>query len=463
MRGWAGSSRRRRGRRCRGRRSGADHHVAVGCIDRRDHLARPVRFRFGSWARGGVGEGLIGLGRVVSRHWVEATGAEVRAEIRICGPAALRIGADRRRTVADPPPRSCWQTVVRALAGRCLPAVTARWLREADVVELVGLAEAMDALESGLVRFARSEARNLDETHISFGSERDSSLHALGAVFDARAEEFDADAGLAGTKTWAHTPAGASPVMVVWDATTGELLAIIEAYALGQLRAAAMTGVATRYLAPAEVREAALIGTGTQAIPQAAAMCAARPIEQLRVHSPNPEHRRSFAERLANAGIEVRVVECETVAAATDGVSLLTLVTRATEPFLHAPMVAPVAHVNAIGAITPTQAEVAPDLVAACDLVAADLPDVARRLAARELGAVDDVVAIADLVAARQHRPVGAELTLFKATGMGVCDLALAADVLDRARREGLGQPIPAPETLAPRLHIDASPEGPTT
>ena len=59
-------------------------------------------------------------------------------------------------------------------------------------------------------------------------------LHALGGL--------DHATGLVAAKTWAHTAGGAEPVLAVWDAETGRLVAMIEAFALGQLRTAAGVG-----------------------------------------------------------------------------------------------------------------------------------------------------------------------------------------------------------------------------
>jgi len=55
--------------------------------------------------------------------------------------------------------------------------------------------------------------------------------------------------GVVGTKTWAHTEGGANPLLILFDAANGQLMAVIEAFALGQLRTAAISGLATRWLA----------------------------------------------------------------------------------------------------------------------------------------------------------------------------------------------------------------------
>src|SRR3954452_12405361 len=104
-----------------------------------------------------------------------------------------------------------------------MSAVAPVWLTEADVVQLLDLPQAIDALEAGLRIQAAGGATNMAKTHLGWG--QGSTLHALGAAF--------AEADVVATKTWAHTEGGATPLLVLWDASTGSLLAVIEAFALG--------------------------------------------------------------------------------------------------------------------------------------------------------------------------------------------------------------------------------------
>src|SRR5438132_2550229 len=125
------------------------------------------------------------------------------------------------------------------------------WISEAEVVELLDLSEAIEALEQGLRREAQGKACNMMKTHVSWGH---SNLHAIGAVFPGEK--------LAGTKTWAHTEGGATPLLVLIDADDGSLKAIIEAFALGQMRTGGISGLATDWLASEAADDMAIIGTG---------------------------------------------------------------------------------------------------------------------------------------------------------------------------------------------------------
>ncbi len=322
------------------------------------------------------------------------------------------------------------------------------WIAEGEVVDLLDLRAAIGALERGLALQARGYAANLEKTQVGFG--KGDTLHALGAVF--------AGEGIAGTKTWAHTAGGATPLLVLFDASSGALVAIVEAFALGQLRTSAASAIATDRLAARAADELALLGSGKQALAQAAAVLAVRPLRRIRVWSPSPERRRAFAERaVKELGVEVE--EATSAREACEGAPIVTTVTRAREPFLSAALLARGAHVNAVGAIGPERAEIAPDVFARVRLAVADAPVDARRLSSELrgwLGADEKawrrVVPLSALVAGIAPESGEGDLTLFKSMGMGISDLALGMEVLERARKAGLGRALEAPVRVAPRL-----------
>ena len=324
----------------------------------------------------------------------------------------------------------------------------ALWISEREVAELVGMADAIAALEAGLRLEALGQARNMVKTHANFGAH--DTLHAIGAAFEG--------AGFVGTKTWAHTAGGAAPLLILFDSRDGSVKAIIEAFALGQLRTGAASGLATEWLAPAEADDLALIGTGKQALTQLAAVAAVRRLRRVRVFGRDAEKCRTFVAR-ARAELGLPVEGAESAAAAIEGAAIVTLVTRATEPFLFSAMVARGAHVNAVGAIVPERAEFEPALLERCAAVVADNVAQVRNLSREfqeEFGEDEQAWArvqpLSAVIAAGAKRPAGADLTLFKAMGMGISDLALGIEVYRRAAARGLGRPLPERVAAKPSL-----------
>lgn len=290
--------------------------------------------------------------------------------------------------------------------------MTVLWISELDVVQSLTLPRAIDAIERALAREAVGAAKTMVKTHVGWGDGH--TLHAIGGV----------DGDLVGTKTWAHTAGGAAPLLILWDSETGQRRAVIEAFALGQLRTAAMSGLATKLLADPATSVAAVIGTGKQALPQASALRTVLPLTTIWVFSPTPAHRKAMAARVQDEmGIEA--IDASSVAEAVAGAGVITTSTRATEPFLRAADVATGAHVNAIGAITPERAELHADLLDRAFL-ATDSVESAEKLGAEVRGR--PLVALSSLVGST--RP-DADVTVFKAMGIGLADIALGRAVLE--------------------------------
>lgn len=326
------------------------------------------------------------------------------------------------------------------------------WITEAEVVAMMDMGGAIAALEKGLLAEARGDAQNMVKTHATWGP-GGSTLHAIGATFPKD--------GFVGTKTWAHTEGGACPLLILFDAENGSLKAVIEAFALGQMRTGSASGVATRWLAAPDADDFAVIGTGKQAITQVAAVLAVRPVRRVRIFGRDTEKLARFAARVEKE-FEVETIQSPGVAEAVAGASIITIITRATAPVVNAEMVAQGAHINAVGAIVPSRAEVSADVMARSSRVVVDSVPSAQKLS-RELieffGPPDGdgwtrVEPLSSLVAAREPRRPDDDVTLFKSLGMGISDLALGTELYRIAREKNLGREFPQPQRVAPRLRV---------
>jgi alanine dehydrogenase len=323
------------------------------------------------------------------------------------------------------------------------------WIPEADVVSMMDLPAAIDALERGLLAEAQGNACNMVKTHVEWDG--GSTLHAIGATFPQD--------GFVGTKTWAHTEGGATPLLILFDSHNGSLKAVIEAFALGQMRTGSASGVATKWLAAADAHEFAIIGTGKQAMTQVGAVIAVRPIRRIRIFGRNRERLEAFAERVRNE-FALPVIAAGSIAEALDGAAIVTVVTRATEPIVTADMLERGAHINTVGAIVPSRAELAGDVLARASQIVADSVPQARRLSRELMDFFRDdpdgwarVRSLATVVERRETRPAADDLTVFKALGMGISDLALGIELYRKAVASNLGRAFEHPKKMPPRLH----------
>ncbi len=321
------------------------------------------------------------------------------------------------------------------------------WITEAEVVSLIDMGEAIQAIEHAFEAEAAGAATNLLKTHLTLPA---GSVHSIGGVLSAD--------NVVGVKSWTHTAGGATPLLTLWNSIDGSLLAVIEAFALGQYRTAGVAGAATHALARADATHLAVLGTGHQAITQAGAIIAVRQIDAISVWSPNVERRGHFAQSVADA-LGVPSTAAESVQEACADADIITIITRAQTPFLSADAVSPGTHVNALGAITPERAEFEPKLLARCDVVAVDSVEQTRKLSQefnQFYGDSDDewaaVKPLSGYAGDQVRRPADADVTLFKSMGVGIADVSIGLFVYQQARENRIGAPLSAPSPSRPRL-----------
>jgi ornithine cyclodeaminase/alanine dehydrogenase-like protein (mu-crystallin family) len=153
----------------------------------------------------------------------------------------------------------------------------ARLLKEADVKRLLTMADAVTAVEEAFRFIAESQALNVPRQRGTLG---DATINTLAAVSHATDR--------IGVKCYPivrrDITVGSSFTMLVYKASTGALLGILEADALGQIRTGAASAVATKYLARPESSRVSLFGAGWQARSQLAGLaCVLDQIERVTV------------------------------------------------------------------------------------------------------------------------------------------------------------------------------------
>ena len=323
------------------------------------------------------------------------------------------------------------------------------WSTEADVTSMVSLPDAIDALERVLPLESQGKAQNMPKGHLMVAD--NDAMHVLGCSVGGE--------NICGFKNWINVRGKSETIVELFSMEDGANLAVIEATALGQMRTAAMTGVGTKRLAPADADEMGIIGSGKQALPQVAACHAVRPLRKLRVYSRNPENRNHFVHTVRSE-FDFEVISCETLEETTNGMPIVTVVTNSTVPFLRADLMEKGSHLNAMGAIVPARIEFTDDLFDRADIVAVDNLKTIQHMSAEFIAHFngnedpgwDSIRTISELIKDEITRPPDADITLFKAMGMGLADLSLAIDIYRRARAEGRGYPLPKRNKTPPRL-----------
>jgi len=137
--------------------------------------------------------------------------------------------------------------------------------------------------------------------------------------------------------------------MVLLYKDDGELVALIEADKLSQLRTGAASGVATKFMARADSSRLGIFGTGLQARSQVQGVCAVRPIETVIAYSRNKEKCGEFCKEMSEAvGISVQPAAAPEEAA--KDVDIIVTATTSKEPVFKGEWMSKGTHINAIGA-----------------------------------------------------------------------------------------------------------------
>jgi alanine dehydrogenase len=253
-----------------------------------------------------------------------------------------------------------------------------------------------------------------------------------------------------GLKIYSFSPAGACFMMPLFNGNTGDLVALIEANYLGQVRTGAASGVATRALAREDARTAAIIGTGSQARTQLEAVALARKLDRVHAFSRNPERRALFSKEMTQR-IGVNVTPVSSAEDAVRGADILITSTTSTNPVIDGRWLEPGMHINAIGVNFAEKRELDDEAVRRSDVIAADSveqskleagelihafgSDSSRWASVRELSGI-----VTGKTPGRTSRD---QITLFKSNGIAIEDVVVAARIYEQARQRGLGREVP--------------------
>ena len=237
---------------------------------------------------------------------------------------------------------------------------------------------------------------------------------------------------------WFSTP--------LFDAETGELLAIIDGAWMNPYKTGAVGAVAIDALARADATSLGIIGSGSQARGQLRAASTVRDLERVLVHSPTREHRETFASEF-DSSLDAAVTAVDDVNALVRDVDILITATTASTPVFDGEALQPGTHITAMGQYHPEHREVDAETVARSTYVL-DLRDRAHQDAgafihALEAGHVDEDHVHAELgeviAGVRSGRTSDEEITLFDSGGTAIETVATAGLLYERALTEGRG------------------------
>ena len=230
-------------------------------------------------------------------------------------------------------------------------------------------------------------------------------------------------------------------VVALFDARSGELLALMDSIEITARRTAAATALAAQHLARADSTTLGIVGCGVQAAYHLDALRAAFALT--RVTCTDVDERRADALARQAESLGLSAVVARSAAECARGADILVTCTTSRSPILHRADVSAGCFVAAVGTDSPGKHEVARDLMAAALVVPDDLAqalEMGDTHHAVRAGAMTPASIHAELRAVVSGRIAGRtspdQVFVFDSTGMAIEDLAAADLVFAHASRD---------------------------
>lgn len=317
-------------------------------------------------------------------------------------------------------------------------------LSSLDILNLCPMAEAIEVVREAFILASENRVEVPPRIHLDVPKSKGTSLVMPSYLPDRE------KLGVKIINLYEENPLKGLPfshaLMLIFEASTGQPLGVLEAGTLTALRTGASCGLATGLLSRPESQKLALFGAGFQARFQLEAVAAVRRLEEVMVFDQDKSRAEKFAQEMSvRTGIKIRVAD-----SADEAVSQADIISTATtskSPVFPDSQLKPGVHINAIGSYKPNEREIPSETVSRAR-VFVDKKDMALEEAGdliipmkEGLFSPDKIVAEIGEVASgkKPGRLTAEEITFFKTVGIAAQDIVLGSRILEKAAREGRG------------------------
>lgn len=292
-----------------------------------------------------------------------------------------------------------------------------QYVTEQEVKDNLGMRETIDILEEAFDSFASGDSHYRPRERILFN----------GTVFNTMPGVFGKK-HLAGLKTYIASRKGARFVVLIFDTQSNDLLAVIEADRLGQVRTGALPAMVTRRILDGKKQSLAVIGSGFQAETQLEGINEVFDLDSVSVYSRTFKHAQAFAEKMTKRiGAEVKAFE--NVKDSLKNATIVNSITDANDPIFSRNDLGDEYHVNLCGGNLPMRREVAEDVLMESELLVVEDMEQAMKesgeiISIRENHPDKEMLNLGDLMKMDRSKYYGRKRTVFKTMGLGLEDVA---------------------------------------
>ena len=237
------------------------------------------------------------------------------------------------------------------------------------------------------------------------------------------------------------------------DPETGVVNAMLDGTELTRMRTGAVSGLATKLLANKDAKNAALFGTGGQAMSQLEALLTVRKLSEVRVYDSNHQWITSFIDRASALAekFNTRLVGAVSSDEAIDSADIITTVTTSSDPVFDGRKIKKGTHINAVGVFMPHKRELDEYTVTHADKIFIDNTEAVMCEAGEFLIPISEgkfskesiTGELGDLILGRvEGRTDSGQITIMKTVGFATLDIVIAFNVYKKAVAAGVGRSI---------------------
>ncbi|SDY44072.1 iminosuccinate reductase BhcD [Citreimonas salinaria] len=315
---------------------------------------------------------------------------------------------------------------------------------ESEIGGLMDAASAFDAVEATFAAMARGDAYNFPVIREAIGHA--DALYGFKSGFDKAALALGLKSGGYWPGNEARGLTNHQSTVILFDADTGRVKALVGGNLLTALRTAAASAVSIAHLSRKDSKVLGMVGAGHQSAFQMRAACAQRDFDKVVGWNYHPEMLSRLEDTAKELGLPFEAVEREDLCAQAD---VIITITSSHDAQLMADWVKPGTHVACMGTDTKGKQEVDPALLARASVFTDEVAQSvtlgeAQHAVAQGLIKEADITPIGAVIeGTAKGRTSDDQVTLFDGTGVGLQDLAVAAKVVDLALKAGKAQQVP--------------------
>jgi ornithine cyclodeaminase/alanine dehydrogenase-like protein (mu-crystallin family) len=318
-----------------------------------------------------------------------------------------------------------------------------KFLSEDDVKKCIDMSSAIDAMADAFSQLSSGNAVSPQRLSI------DLDKHNGGSLF---MPVYMPSKNLVGLKTvHIHKKNAAKGMPVIhavyslFNAETGQTIAVMDGEYLTAVRTGAASGLATKLLSLESAKVLAVFGAGVQSRTQAEAVCVARNIDEIFVFDIDQEKSQKFAAEMSGK-LSINVSP-QTDLGLLKSADVICTATTTDNPLFDDTLLKPGVHINGVGSYTPQMCEIPPQTIKRSILVVdsagACLVEAGDIIQPLESGMItkDHIHAeIGEIVlGTKSGRSSNDEITVFKSVGNAVQDVAAAAVIMENAGKLNVG------------------------